>query len=316
MSNNIEETTQVEPEAEVDSVDTELDQSAAIIDESIFKILTPVDSVQSLKPGDIIVRWGDAKKQQGVFQSLTDTNDGLIVTDVIDLSEGSYLTEAGIIRQTPDDKIYKVENTFQTSGVSNQAREILKNWVLFTKLPALQKDLQNFVESCYFPEQLTYWKNTHQLSRLFIPLQQKFKIGKHAQKIDYEKELAKRFGEMLSQLYSGKHLTYVAFVPREANKLARFYSIGTKPHLETKANLRDEPGGFNPNQGGHIAVISKDDETPKRFLVDAGSYDIGSGMQTSLAIAEMVTNAMKKAYPQFEFKPVAGRGAHGTQQSY
>lgn len=320
MSEHIEEAESAESESltqdpEPFAVDKG-DEDNVILDDAIFLDMMVVDSLSLLNPGDIVVRWGDSKKQQGTFQSVTDEKDGFVAIDVIDLANGNYLAEAGIIRNAPEDKLYRKVNNFNNSTFSNQAREILKSWPLYGKHPQLQKELQSFLESRYFPEQIIYWKKTQQLNRLFVPMQQRFQIGKFAVKIDYEKELAKRFGDMLSQLYEGKHLTYVAFVPREANKHARFYSIGTKPHLETRSRLREEQGGFNPNQGGHIAVISPHGETPKRFLVDAGSYDLGSGMQTSLAIAEMVSDALKKAYPQFEFKPVAGRGAHGAQQSY
>ena len=270
----------------------------------------------SFSPGNLVIRKSEGKHQQGVVQRPTENGDGLIVTDVLDLNEGTYLTDAGIIRPGPDDRLYRVDSSFQTSPRADRAREILTSWVLFQKSPRIQRDLLSFTETCFYPEQIIEWKNQESLNRFFVPIQQKFKIGKFTPKIDHEKELAERFSQMLSELYDGKHLTYVAFIPREANKVSRFYSIGTKPHLETKAKLRDEPGGFNPNQGGHIKVISKEDERPMRFLVDAGSYDLGSGMQTSLAIAEMVTDGLKKLYPEFEFIPVAGRGAHGASQSY
>jgi len=284
--------------------------------ESLDAIFQEVADWRTLTEGSIVVRKNNEKFQQGAVHGLTEAGDGLIVTDVIDLNNGEFVTDAGIIRPMNGDSIYQLNSRFNGDGSSSKARDVVRAWALFTKHPALQKDLLLFVESSFSPDQILYWKKIDQLQNLFVPVQQKFKIGKFTPKVDHEKELHDRFASMLEELYDGKHLTYVAFIPREANKMGRFYSIGTKPHLETLANLKNEPGGFAPSQGGHLRIISKDDELPKKFLVDAGSYDLGSGMHTSLAIAEMVTDRMKMAYPQYEFVPVAGRGAQGVHQSY
>lgn len=283
---------------------------------TVNEVLIQVADWKALSAGSVFIRINEEKEQQGLVHGINESGDGIIVTDVVDLKIGEFLTEAGIIKPGEEDKIYTPKTTFKNHPEANRAREIVRAWSLFTKNPALQTGMMQFVEHTFYPDQIFAWKSEEQLQKLFIPLQQKFKIGKYAPKVDHEKELAERFGKMLGELYDGKHLTYVAFIPREANKPSRFYSIGTKPHLETKGRLKDEPGGFNPNQGGHIKIISKEDELPKKFLVDAGSYDLGSGMHTSLAIAELVTEGMKRIYPEYEFVPVAGRGAQGVLQSY
>ncbi len=124
-----------------------------------------------------------------------------------------------------------------------------------------------------------------------------------------------RFGEALRSLFGGKHMTYVAFIPREGSSDPMFYTIGTKPHLETMKQLEREPFGFRPNNGGHIKCVDEGEGKPV-LLVDAGSNDLGAGMHTPLAIAELVVEALKKLYPDLEYRPMAGRGAFGLQQSY
>lgn len=275
-----------------------------------------VNSIGEIPGGSIAIRKNEAKFQQGGSLGLNEGGDGLVVSDVLNLNDFTYLAEAGIIKPAEGDLLYRCDDTFANSSKADRAREVLQGWTLFQKYAPLQKDMLAFLYNSFCPEQILTWKKEEQLSNLFVPMQQKFKIGKFTEKVDYDKELVDRFRNQLSELYDGKHLTYVAFIPREKNKLPRFYSIGTKPHLETRSNLREHPGGFNPNMGGHIAVLSREDEVPKRFLVDAGSYDLGAGMQTSLAVAELVTTNLSKLYPDFQFKPVAGRGAHGAQQSY
>ena len=50
--------------------------------------------------------------------------------------------------------------------------------------------------------------------------------------------------------------------------------------------------------------------------MDAGSNYLGRGVKTPLHVSEAVTAGLKKVYPEFEFTPLEGRGAYGTEQSY
>ncbi len=53
-----------------------------------------------------------------------------------------------------------------------------------------------------------------------------------------------------------------------------------------------------------------------KIIVDAGSNYIGRGVKSTLFTAKQVATALKKAYPEYEFIPLAGRGAFGVEQSY
>jgi hypothetical protein len=278
--------------------------------------LQSLQDINALSPGSIVRRVAGEKDQQGCFVRLTDEGDGLIVTEVLDLKAGEYLAEAGIVRPAPGEQLYVHNSKFDGSEGANDALEIVRTWVLFREQPALQREILEFVQRAFSPAQLLRWKKEDSLKYLFVPVQQRFKIGRFKEKVDYDKIRLERFQEQLAALHSGKHMTYVAFIPREGSHVPMFYSIGTKPHLETMKSLEREPFGFRPNHGGHIKCVSEEPGEMKRFLVDAGSNDLGAGMHTSLATAEMIVENLLSLYGDFEYKPVPGRDAFGLQQSY
>jgi hypothetical protein len=220
------------------------------------------------------------------------------------------------VRPADGDKLYVHKSRFDGGEKANEALEIVQSWTLFRDQPALQTDILNFVQTAFSPAQLLAWKKEDSLKFVFVPIQQRFKIGRFKEKIDYDKVRLERFRDQMARLQSGKHMTYVAFIPREGSHMPMFYSIGTKPHLETMKVLEREPFGFRPNHGGHIKCLSEEAGQPKRFLMDAGSNDLGAGMNTSLATAEMVVESLLALYGDFEIKPVPGRDAFGIQQSY
>jgi hypothetical protein len=280
----------------------------------LIKINSPAEATV----GSVIRRYAadGSKIQQGHVEGLTDTKDAVIVSNVVDLKQNSFVTEAGIIRPAPDDQFYLHTSQFGVDPLSDKALEVISEWPLFKEHADLQAQIIAFAKISYSPAHIIEMKKNEQLAGLFVPIQEKFGIGRFKTKIDFNKELIKRFHTQLDSLYEDAHLTYVAFVPREKNKTSKFFSIGTKPHLETQKACMEDPGGFKPNQGGHLKIISRENELPKKFMVDAGSYELGGGQFTSLAIAEMVTDAMKENFPDFEFVPIAGRGAYGLAQSH
>ncbi len=280
--------------------------------------LQEIQDFRGLSAGTIVRRISGEKEQQGVFVKLTDENDGFIAGDVLDLKAGEFLAEIGVVRPVDGDKLYQRTSNFNQGGEqAEQALGVVRGWTLYRDNPTLQNEITEFVSAAFSPAQILAWKKDDALKNVFVPIQQRFKIGRFKEKIDYDKIRKERFNEQLVNLQSGKHLTYVAFVPREGSHMPMFYSIGTKPHLETVKQLEREPYSFRPNHGGHIKCVSEEPGQPKRFLMDAGSNDLGAGMHTSLATAEMLVENLLALYTgDFEVKPVPGRDAFGLQQSY
>lgn len=277
--------------------------------------LQPVSDLTNIAPGTILRRTAPDRTQQGGFRGLNETGDAAIVAEVVTMHTPGFVAEVGLVRPGPEDKLHVLTDTFG-SGDDQQALLVLQEWVLFREHASLQADMLQFMRTSYSPRQILFLKTRDLLAHLFVPLQQRFKIGKFKEKVDWVAVAAERFKQHLDTLEDGAHITYVAFIPKDTSGLPRFYSVGTKPHLETLARLKREPFGFPPNHGGHIKVVSEVGETPRRFVVDAGSNDLGSGSYTALAVAQFVTDALAQIYPGAEYVPLAGRGAHGLHQSY
>ncbi len=277
-------------------------------------VLTEVNAFSELSKGTIVRRVSGSKDQQGIFFG-EDDSGGIILVNVINMLDISFETEAGILRPSQTDKLYRYTTSFGNDRVSENAREILQSWSLYSKYPKQQKAIMYFMETGYAPEQIIDLAKTDNLKFLFVPVQQRFKIGKFEEKINWSLERKQRFGRHLDGMRKGDHITYVAFIPQKKTETPLFYSIGTKPHESTVLSLGSEPFNFKPDKGGHIQCHD-DTSEQKIFIVDAGSEYIGKGHKTSIDTAKEITKALSSIYKKYEFIPVQGRGAVNVKQSY
>ena len=290
---------------------------AAVPEQPPERYLSTVVDPHQLQQGMVVRRVSATKIQQGGFVRMNDEGDGLILLNVIDLKNGTFAAEAGVIKPEPGDVLYRHPTRGESASSTEKARQVLARWPLYERHPELKSDMLEFMEISYSGDHVLYLKRHEMLSQLFVPLQERFKIGKHEEKPDYDKMREDAFAEQLLGLYDEKHITYVAFIPtKDTSHKPLFYSIGTKPHIETMKKLEREPFAFKPNRGGHIKIVSPRGEEPRRYVVDAGSNDLGRGMHTSVAVAETVSDALKEFFPDVLFKPLPGRDAFGLQQSW
>jgi hypothetical protein len=277
-------------------------------------LIVPVKDSAVLIKGNIIRRTGNGKDQQGIFMC-RDDKDGLVIVNVINMKDITFEAEAGILRPASDDKLYVFTRSFTADKISHAARIILEQWPLYAKHPALQVNMMSFMEHAFAPEQIIDFEKTGNLHYLFIPMQQKYKIGRCEQKVNWSLERKNRFIWHVSNMRMGDHITYVAAIPRNKIEAPLFYSLGTQPHESTVLSLKAEPFNFKPDVGGHIKCI-EETETGKGLLVDAGSSFLGLGKKTRIDKAQMVATALKRIFKYNDFIPVAGRGAFEDGQSY
>jgi hypothetical protein len=277
-------------------------------------LLIPVAKEEILAPMTVIRRIGNGKDQQGLFTRY-DNDGGMVLVHVIDPSKGEFLAEAGILSLKRGDRLFRYSDTFKTSPDAKEALSLVREWPLYVKNPQLHDAIESFVCGAYVPSQILAFVAAKTLPLLFVPIQQKFKIGRFEEKVDWKKVRRELFKEALSNMRPGEHITYLAQIPQTQSGYPLFFTAGTKPHYETHMCLLTEPYGFNPSHGGHIQAL-KSVKGRKRFLVDAGSEYRGKGIRTPLSTAEDVTKALSHTYSGFDYLPVEGRGAFGTDQSY
>ncbi len=269
-------------------------------------ILIPA-KVTDFEKGMIIRRVGNGKDQQGVFVC-TDDADGIILVNVIDMVSIAFEAEAGILRPQENDLLYVFKKSFGANNASETARDILFQWPLYKQNEELKKPMRHFMEHAFAPEQIVDFEKSSNLKYLFVPIQQKFKIGRFAEKIDWKAKRKELFKWQLDNLEKGEHITYVAMIPQVSTFDPLFYSLGTQPHESTTISLQSEPFNFKPTHGGHIKCTGENEET-KQFIVDTGSTFLGKGIKSMLSTAEDVVKALKKVYRNYTFKAVEGRGA-------
>jgi len=267
-----------------------------------------------LKPGTLLRRKNRDKDQQGIVCGMT--GDGsIILADVIDLAEGSYVAEKGELKPTEDDEIYAFVNSTANSPLNSRVMEVIGGSSLLKSYPEIRTRIIKFVASLYTPEQILHFQKNDNLNKVFVPVQQKFKIGRFEEKTDWKTVRTRLFKEKLDSMRPGDHITYIALIPPSPHMEPMFYSGGTVPHQETHRMLDGEQFSFKPTSGGHVKLVNEKGGV-KTFMVDAGSNYIGRGVKTSFAAAESVAKALYRLYSGYYFIPVEGRGAYGTQQSY
>jgi hypothetical protein len=296
--------------------DPDEDSMVIMAEQNIIEseILIPVAKGKLPPQGTVVRRIGSKKDQQGFFTN-SDDADGLILVSVVDPTAGEFLAEAGILRREKGDALYYYNTTFESSPRAAAALEYLYAWPLYKNNPEMRAPIEHFVRTTYTPEQILLFRKNDQMTRLFVPIQQKFMIGRFAVKIDPVKLRKDRFREKLDSLREGEHITYLAQIPQIKSYSPAFYSAGTKPHYETEVCLQSEVFAFPASHGGHIR-LKKINAGKRIFIVDAGSQHKGKGNKTLLSTAKDVADQLKRMYPENEYTPVAGRDAFGSEQSY
>lgn len=273
-----------------------------------------IDAIDTITQGTILLRINNnlKKRQQGVFLQY---DGGIILKNVIDHNSNSLVAAEGIICPIKEDVFFKATSTFATSPLASKALKIIYEWPLYQKHPELSLHIEHFVKTTFVPEQILDYQKNDNLKSVFIPIQQYFRIGRYKERRNIERVCYEKFKFWLDSLRVGEHITYLASIAEISSHTPKFYSAGTKPHEVTHQYLDQEEFAFNPTHGGHIklnAIIGG----KKQFLVDAGSNYIGRGVKSTLFTAKQVATALKKSYPEYEFTPLAGRGAFGVEQSY
>jgi hypothetical protein len=271
------------------------------------ELLKPLSKKNILEPGTIIRRIGSGKDQQGSFLEF-DESYNMILVNIIDMKTGSLLASEGVLKPQEGDKLYYYPTTFSSSSATQQALKIIKEWPLYKKHEVLQDKIINFISISYSPEQIINLSKTESLNLVFVPVQQKFRIGRFNERRNMARVCNDGFMLWLEAMNTGKHITYLAMITHIKNRPPRFYSAGDKSHDKTAKQLGAEAYKFDPTHGGQIKAAGVE-KGKKHFIVDAGSQYMGLGVRTPLSVATVVTDTLKKIYPEFVFTPVEGQGA-------
>jgi hypothetical protein len=269
-------------------------------------MLKPLSIKDNLEPGTIIRRIGNGKDQQGSFLEF-DEDFNMILTNIIDMKAGHLVASEAVLKPQQNDKLYYYPSRFDKGPVSEKAMKIITAWPLYKKHAELQDKILNFIGLSYTPEQIIDMSKNDMLHLLFIPVQQKFRIGRFNERRNMERVCNEVFLLWLES-NNDKHITYLARIAHSKDQMPLFYSAGTKTHEKTAAQLRSEIYTFDPTHGGHIKPAGMKGGK-RHFLVDAGSKYMGLGVKTPMHVSEVVADALRETYHELEFTPVEGQGA-------
>lgn len=269
--------------------------------------MKPIKTIKNLEPGTIIRRIAGDKDQQGSFLKF-DEEHNMILANIIDMAAGTLIANEAVLKPQSGDKIYYYDSSFDDGSLSKKALAIVKEWALFKEHKNLQDRIISFVRITWVPEQIIEMSGNKTLQHLFVPLQQRFRIGRFTEQRDPERVCNDLFILWLESLDGENHITYLAHIPNHKGEVPRFYSSGVKKHEETAKLLQKEKFKFDPTHGGHINVAGVKNGK-KHFNVDAGCNYLGLGVKTPLSVSQVVSNALKTVYTEFEFSPLDGCGA-------
>jgi hypothetical protein len=268
---------------------------------------------EDIHEGDFILRDGKNTAHIARFHSMDD--DAMILENVIDIKANSFITERGLLIPAEEDSLYTFNSAWSKDDDSHIALEIVHKWALFTELPRMQKHILKFITSSFAPAFIIYLKETDALKHVFIPVQQRLRIGRFSEKVIWEDLNIHRFHGMLEELIQNEHITYMGYLPQGIARRPMFFSNGIVTHLETDMKLKNEPFLYPSNCGGNIKFL-KEHQNRKYFLVDAGASYKGNGVKSTLEEANNISVYLKKLYPEYRFIPVEGRGAIGSRFSF
>jgi hypothetical protein len=268
---------------------------------------------RSIKDGTFIMRRSDSLEQSAL---LSTQNDGtFFARNIIDLNENEFVAGQGIIHPDTDDEIYEVNSEYGNNSDTSAALAVISRSALFERYESLRDEILTFVQSAFAPKYILFLKKNDALHNIFIPIQQRFRIGRFAVRDKWENLNSERFHKMLDRLIKNEYVTYMGYLPHGTSVKPVFYSLGTETHLETDLNLKKEPFLYTSNCGGNIKLHMVKGDT-KYFLVDAGSSYKGNGVKTSLDEAQDVSESLAALYPKHHFIPVEGRGAIGSHCTF
>lgn len=272
-----------------------------------------IDGIE-ISMGTIVGRVNNSKNQQGCF--VRQNSDGALeLINVIDINEGTLFASEGLLQPEKGDHVFYYKSTFKNSPCSKDAIEIVRQWALYKKNPNLHQAIERFVVTTFVPEQLLQWKKEDTLIKLFVPIQQKFRIGRFKERRNPDRICKDDFKWWLDSLNKGDHLTYVARILHQRGYKPKFFSAGTRPHQVTESILYEKTYSFKITHAGHIRMVGIKGGK-KHFLVDVGSNYIGRGAKAPFHVAEDIVKSLEKVYPDYFYTPVAGRAAFGDGQSY
>lgn len=278
-----------------------------LLDVRNFKFIKKNESF--LTKGTFIIRISETDHliELGKFCGYKNEN-AIILKNIIDLKNNEYFAESGILKITSKDEIFIIENRKYTHEQLKRFIRIIKNWALFPKLLKNREKYINFILST-FPYEFIFWcEENLLLNHIFIPVQQKFKIGKYSNFSKWEDYNHSNFKWRLDKLYNDDYITYMGRIPVCAGDRMFFYSKGKFSHIETEHKLKCEPVIYDTNCGGSIKCV-KNINNVKFFVVDAGSTYKGKGALATFGEADIVADYLNKMYPEFVFMPARGRKA-------
>jgi hypothetical protein len=283
--------------------------------------------LKNLKDQKFLVsaRWEDIPEGAFIFRQGKDTahiarfhsrdDDALILENVIDMNATNFITDRGLLIPADHDKLYLFDSVWAKDEDSQNALGIVQRWLLYRELPHMQKHIIKFVTNSFAPAFIIFLEEMEALKHVFIPVQQRLRIGRFSEKVLWEELNIHRFHSMLKDLVPNQHITYMGYLPQGIARRPMFYSNGIITHLETDMKLKNEPFLYPSNCGGNIKFL-KEHQNRKYFLVDAGASYKGNGVKSTLEEANAIIGYLKKLYPEFRFIPIEGRGAIGSRCSF
>lgn len=278
------------------------------------EFISKISDIYDISEESFILRITEETAQTGIYRGVTE-NGCILLSNVVDLKCNMFFANEGILKPDRSGELYHIDSFYCEDIYSEEAISIVKSWVLFQKTPRLQHKILEFVQSTFAPQYILYLKRTDQLTHIFIPIQQYFKIGKYADKSRWEDKNLHTFRSQLDKLIQEEHITYIGHLPEAITDKPVFFSAGNYSHLETDQIFKSKPCLYRSNCGGNIKLSSVTSRR-KKFIVDAGASYKGNGVNARKEEATIIASHLRKLYPDYLFEPTAGRGAIGTGYSF
>ena len=134
-------------------------------------------SPEDFKQGEIFLKAYNNTLCMG--KVISANSDIMQMENIIDLNASSLIAEKGFLKILGKDNYFEISTDFSFEECQ-EALSIIQSSALYTMNSVHRNDILSFTASLFPPKFIIFLRKHNLMSILFIPVQQKLRIGKYA----------------------------------------------------------------------------------------------------------------------------------------
>ena len=194
------------------------------LEEMIKRNLLTQKQIADFKAGEVLIKV--YKDTICMGRVISADNEKIVLESIIDLNAATMIAEQGFMKILDNESYFSVDTDFSFDECKD-ALSVIETSALYTANPAKRKDIVSFTASVFPPRFILFLKKKNMLSTIFVPAQQKLRIGKYTGLEKWEDVNKNRFRNMLEELCENEYIKNMACLPEGRSKRDLLFTSGT-----------------------------------------------------------------------------------------